>query len=130
MARSPEKADADSCRNPKGRGPLARMPRRFGETSAPARQFGIDLARKGGDESVIVRRHGMTMANLRHFSHTEPVEIIRMAMKEQLEHQWDNEGTIFVPDSTGVGQGIRLRPLSGRRCPVPTYQCLCAVCGL
>lgn len=70
------------------------------------RQFGIDLARQGGDDSVIFRRQGMAVAQWQAFSNKEPQDIIETAFRWQREVGWHDEDVWYVPDATGMGQAI------------------------
>lgn len=70
------------------------------------RRFGIDLARFGGDESVIVRRSGNAVVDWRFFAHAEPVSVVQQAFRMQAEAVWSDEQCVFVPDASGMGQGV------------------------
>lgn len=71
------------------------------------RQFGIDLARQGGDETLIYRRSGGCIVEWKRWSKTpdfEPVHAIRWAFQKQLEAEWHNWQTLYVFDAGGMGQ--------------------------
>lgn len=70
------------------------------------RQFGIDLARFGGDESTIFRRSGEAIVQWWKQAHVDPSEVIDLAFRMQHEAMWSNNETWFVPDAGGLGQGI------------------------
>ena len=73
------------------------------------RQFGLDLARQGGDETIVYRRFGGCIVNWRKWSKTpsfEPAHAVRWAFKEQVESQWHNWQTLYTFDAGGLGQGI------------------------
>lgn len=72
----------------------------------PGRQIGIDLARYGGDESVYFVRYGMAILKYAKYAHAEPVDVAEDAMMEQERLRWKDEETLYVPDSSGMGQGV------------------------
>lgn len=78
-------------------------------TGEPVRQFGIDFARFGGDESTIFRRSGYHVAEWNRFSHVDPTYIVDKAYHMQLMASWPDTNTWFVPDAGGMGQGIMHR---------------------
>ena len=87
---------------------------RFGEmfglwTKAEAkvvRQVGIDLARFGSDESVIVVRMNSAEVGKKFFSKTEPADVIRFAFEWQRQLGWSDEQTCYCVDAGGMGQGV------------------------
>ena len=74
-----------------------------------AKQFGIDLARFGGDESTIFRRLGNSIMEWTKFAHKDPSDVLDYAFKMQHLASWRNEETQFVADAGGMGQGIMHR---------------------
>lgn len=76
------------------------------EDGGPRKQIGIDLARFGSDESVIVARYNCAMVALRRFSKTEPADVIENAFALQRSMGWANDSTIYCVDSDGLGQGV------------------------
>lgn len=72
----------------------------------PAKQFGIDFARFGGDESVIYRRQGNVITEKMFFNHTEPSQVVLHAFDMQRRAGWSTNDTWFVPDAGGMGQGV------------------------
>jgi len=72
----------------------------------PARQIGIDVARHGGDESVIAVREGEVLEYLKYYSHFEPIDIAAIAKAEQVSLGWRNDATWFLPDCTGMGEAL------------------------
>lgn len=81
-----------------------RLPRAPGEP--PAKQFGLDFARFGSDESVIFRRSGNAIINDEYYSKREPDTIVARAFRLQSDAHWKDEDCIYVPDAGGMGQGI------------------------
>lgn len=71
-----------------------------------ARQFGLDFARKGGDESTMFRRSGEAIVQWDRWAHREPSDAVLEAFKWQKIAGWTNEDCIYVPDATGMGQGV------------------------
>lgn len=82
----------------------ARLPRRNGKP--PAKQFGIDFARFGSDESVVFRRAGNSVVEWRHFAKKEPDEVVDYAFRLQYEADWHDDDCWYVPDAGGMGQGV------------------------
>jgi len=82
----------------------AQRARPGGELSA--RQFGMDLARFGGDESVIFRRSGQAVMDWKRFAHAEPNHVVSEAFRMQVDAGWGNEDTWYVCDAGGMGQGV------------------------
>ena len=70
------------------------------------KQTGIDLARFGNDESVAYRVSNGAVVEWNKWAHTEPLDVMDACVKWQMEAQWHDEECIFVPDSTGMGQGV------------------------
>lgn len=81
-----------------------RVPDEEGE--APTKQFGIDFARFGPDESVIYRRLGLWVAEWKPFAHWEPAHVVDEAFLWQARCRWRDDECLYVPDSTGMGQGV------------------------
>lgn len=75
------------------------------DTLEIARQIGLDYARFGGDESVVMRRSGEAIVERLTFAHEEPTNVTRAAMGMQPRAFWTDEETIYVPDADGMGQG-------------------------
>lgn len=74
-----------------------------------AKQFGMDFARYGSDESTIFRRKGLAILEHKFFSHTDPSEVCDEAFRMQSEAKWKDDETAFVADAGGMGQGIMSR---------------------
>lgn len=73
------------------------------------RQFGIDVARQGGDETIIYRRSGGCIVEWKKWSKTtdfEPAHAIRWSFKSQIDAEWHNWQTLYVMDAGGMGQGV------------------------
>lgn len=71
----------------------------------PRKQIGIDLARFGSDESVIVARYNSAMVCKHQFSKREPSDVVEAAFRIQNELGWGND-TIYCVDAGGMGQGV------------------------
>lgn len=71
----------------------------------PTRQFGIDLARFGGDEGVIVARYNSAVIGQRVFVKKDPAEVIRAAFQWQKDLNWTDEQARYCCDAGGMGQG-------------------------
>jgi hypothetical protein len=66
----------------------------------------IDFARFGSDESVIVRRTGHALVEIRTFSRREPTQIVEEAFAMQRRARWDNAACLYIVDAGGMGQGV------------------------
>lgn len=89
-------------------------------TLAGQRQFGIDLARQGGDETIVYRRFGGCIVEWKKWSRTpdfEPAHAVRWAFKAQLDAEWHNWQTLYTFDAGGLGQGVyHLFDEAGKEC--------------
>jgi len=85
-----------------------RVPRKYNSQIIPARQFGLDYARFGDDESVKVKRFGEAMLDMSYFMGLEPRNLNRSAMKDQVEMGWSNQETVFCADANGMGDGVMI----------------------
>lgn len=77
-----------------------------GEPETGTRQFGIDLARFGSDESVVIARYNAAMVGMKVFSKMEPSDVIEAAFAWQHQLGWSDESTLFCCDAGGMGQGV------------------------
>lgn len=68
--------------------------------------IGIDLARYGADESVIVARRGLSVVKFETFVKTEPSDVVRRAFIIQKDFGWPDDQTMYVFDAGGIGQGV------------------------
>ncbi len=68
--------------------------------------FGLDFARKGSDESVIVRRSGLAVVDMRVLTKREPIEAVEYAFTQQYDAGWSDHECWYVPDAGGMGQGV------------------------
>src|SRR5690606_34233309 len=69
------------------------------------KQFGIDLARFGGDESIIYCRSGMAVVEWKRLVKTEPLAVLDAAMEMQRRRGWKNEECQYIVDCVGIGEG-------------------------
>lgn len=84
--------------------------------ASSVKQFGIDLARYGSDESVIAQRLGEAIVGFETFAKTDPFQVISRAQVMQHEMGWDNEDALYVVDAGGLGQGaVEQVSRAGRR---------------
>ncbi len=72
----------------------------------PEKQIGIDLARFGSDESVVMFREGYNIVHWQFFVKTEPFDVIDYAFKIQHDLGWDNSECLYVYDATGMGNPL------------------------
>ena len=72
------------------------------------RVFSLDFARYGGDENVLVQRQGNAALRLEGFSMESPLKNVRKAkmLHRELYPEWNFQNTLYVPDSTGMGQPL------------------------
>ncbi len=70
------------------------------------RQFGIDLARYGSDESGIAQRSGEAIVAFEMFAKTDPNDVVGRAFVMQSESAWKDDDTNYVSDADGMGQGV------------------------
>lgn len=70
------------------------------------RQFGMDFARFGGDESVIFRRQGNALVEWWFGARVDPNRVVDRAFRMQHEAGWSNKECIFIADAGGMGQGV------------------------
>lgn len=75
-------------------------------TGEQIRQFGIDLARFGGDENVIMRRKGNAILEWTFAAHQDPNDTVDQAFEMQDRAGWSDRDTIYVFDAGGIGQGV------------------------
>ncbi len=68
------------------------------------RQIGIDLARYGNDESVIVARRNSAIVGFETYAKREPADVIRRAFILERELGWTD--AFYVFDAGGMGQGL------------------------
>jgi phage terminase large subunit len=72
------------------------------------KQFGIDLARFGSDESVIYRKQGRAVVEWKIFAKKEPGDVVAYAFGLQTDAGWRDGDCYYVPDAGGMGQGVML----------------------
>lgn len=92
----------DACMQPEMMETAMRV---LGRDGRPIRQIGIDLARFGGDESVIMMRSGNAIMDWTFRTHTEPADTIREAFEWQKDWGWRDDACWYVCDAGGMGQG-------------------------
>ena len=69
------------------------------------RQEGIDYARFGGDENAVYMVQGCATIGSWMKSGVEPSAATDTGIKMAEDHMWTKANTLFVPDSSGIGQG-------------------------
>jgi phage terminase large subunit len=94
----------------------ARIPRFTGtRLEAPAKQFGTDFARFGGDESIIMRRAGNAIIEWEFYAKTEPAYVVDRSFVMQHEAGWRDEDAWYVSDAGGMGQGVMHKYYDARK---------------
>jgi len=69
------------------------------------RHLGIDLARFGGDENTIVPFEGnIQLRHVEAHSRIDPNDAIDRAVLIQNELDWDNKDTLYIIDTSGMGE--------------------------
>ena len=71
-----------------------------------ARQMGLDFARFGGDENVVVRRQGGSIVQWGFWPHTDPNDVVEAAFEWQARAAWRDNQCQYVADAGGMGQGV------------------------
>lgn len=69
-------------------------------------QIGLDFARFGSDESCVGYVQGNALLTLDNYSHWEPLDVVDRAFMHQARLGWEDRKTVYVPDATGIGQGV------------------------
>ena len=72
----------------------------------PAKSFGIDFARFGGNENVTVARLGNSVEDIWRKSRVEPSAAIMKATEWQANYLWKDQDCVYIVDAGGIGQGI------------------------
>ena len=86
--------------------PCSRLER---PTGGIARQFGMDFARFGGDESTLFRRTGNSIVEKKIYAHGEPIRVVEESFWMQEAAGWTDRETWFVADAGGMGQGVMFK---------------------
>jgi len=68
--------------------------------------IGIDFARYGDDESVVVRRSGLAAVEFKTFVKRDPREVVDYAFRLQYDAGWKNDQCHYIADAGGLGQGV------------------------
>lgn len=71
-----------------------------------ARIISIDPARFGDDESVIVKRMGNTVTDIKWFVKRSTTDVCEAAFGLQARDGWRNDECTYVVDATGMGQAV------------------------
>lgn len=66
----------------------------------------IDVARFGGDESIIYRRSGLAVVEFKRFAKKEPLDVLDYAIDMQRRAGWRDKDCMYVLDSVGMGGGL------------------------
>lgn len=80
--------------------------RKKGGLLLPAKQFGVDFARFGGDENVIVQRSGEAVVSLKYYARAEPLHVVNQAIRMQTDSKWSNSEVVYCADANGIGDGL------------------------
>lgn len=70
------------------------------------KQFGLDFARFGDDESVMARVSGNALLSLKFYAKQEPSVVVKEAFLEQKRMDWKDRDCNYVADADGMGQGV------------------------
>lgn len=71
------------------------------------RQFGMDFARFGGDESSIFRRSGNAIVEHWWRARVDPNDVVDRAFRMESECGWTKKnGVWYIADAGGMGQGV------------------------
>lgn len=66
----------------------------------------IDFARFGTNETVIYQRMGNAIIDYKVLNRVEPAFAVSTAFEMQRKAGWDDDETLYIPDATGMGQGV------------------------
>jgi len=69
------------------------------------KQFGIDFAQFGDDDSLIYRRSGLSIVEWKTFTKARVDRVIATAFEMQRIAGWSDEECTYVPDFVGMGDG-------------------------
>lgn len=69
------------------------------------KQIGIDLARYGGDECVVITRQGGILLDM-WARKTDPNNAVNKAIQLQDQYGWNSEDCMFVVDTSGMGESV------------------------
>lgn len=72
-------------------------------------QFGLDLARFGGDENVVFQRQGYAVRNWEFWPHKDPNEVVLETFQWQRKSGWSDQECLYTVDASGIGQGVLYR---------------------
>lgn len=98
--------DLEKVMDPANKILMSRRPRPPSHGGGLCRQFGMDFARFGGDESTVYRRQGYAIVDWQKFAHVEPMDVVAWAFRQQKEALWKDQECLYVPDAGGMGQGV------------------------
>jgi hypothetical protein len=71
------------------------------------RHLGLDLARFGGDENTIVPfESNIQKGKIEAYSRIDPNDALDRAIKMQEELEWETEHTLYIVDTSGMGEGV------------------------
>jgi len=73
------------------------------------KNFGVDLARFGGDENAVFRRSGHAIVEWWKASRVDPSVAVNKAFEMQVRAGWRNDQANYTVDAGGIGQGIMHR---------------------
>ncbi len=79
-------------------------------------QFGLDLARFGGDENVVFQRQGYAVRKWEFWPHKDPNEVVLESFQWQRKSGWSDKECLYVPDAGGIGQGVMYRFEENNKC--------------
>jgi len=74
--------------------------------ASSGKNFGVDLARYGGDENTVFRRSGHSIVEWWKQSRCDPSVAVDRAFRMQADAGWDDALTNYTVDAGGIGQGI------------------------
>jgi phage terminase large subunit len=91
--------DLDACCTPEA------LQRALHENPDSTKQIGLDLARYGGDECVVVWRRGGVLYGM-WADKTDPNNAIDKAVAGQISYDWDDHECTYVVDTSGMGEAV------------------------
>lgn len=82
-----------------------KVPRLLNNVMSPAKQFGIDFAAFGGDETAVYRRQGEAIVESFIQPHVDPLDTVDHTFMMQKKARWRDSECVYVPDCNGPGEG-------------------------
>jgi hypothetical protein len=100
------KSDPDAVFSHEELEPLTKEDKLECARSGNQKVISIDFARFGTNETVIYQRMGNAIIDYKVLNRVEPAFAVSTAFEMQRKAGWSDDECLFVPDATGMGQGV------------------------